>query len=167
MIRKYNIDAYRNATDLGVMVRAELPYNNLLLTCYDASLLLLLDVYYAPGSNYPQLHRMTLPDVVKAISEKDKRVTTLFGDYVSMYRTYSAVYHGKLAAKKVNVDTGLKVLNNIVDWYINNIDYANLIELYEFVLPGKELGESYQKASEANRKYLAHVAGLDNIPKSL
>lgn len=165
MNRKYNIDAYRNASDLEYKRRARLSYNNMLLSCYDTAMLFLMDIYYSPSSSYPEIHRVTVPDIVKAISAKDARVTTMFGEYVSMYKTYYAVYNGKIAATETDVKRALNVVNSIIVWYVDNIDFENLVELFEFTLINTPLPNARRKPIPENRHYIAEVIGLYNVNK--
>lgn len=163
MNRKYNIDAYRNASDLGFKLRAKIGYNNLVLSCYDTALLFLMDVYYSPSFSFPPVHRVTVPDIVKCIATKDPRVCTLFGEYVSMFKTYYAVYNGKVVASASDVERAMSVINHIIEWYVENIDYENLVEIFHFVLSDTPLDESRSKPSIDNRHYIGNVLGLYNI----
>lgn len=167
MNRKYNIDAWRNASDLEYKVRAGMPYNNLLLSCYDTAMLFLMDVYYSPSHDYPEVHRITVPDVIKAIATKDPRVTQLFGEYVSMYKTYYAVYNGKIGATPGDVERALRVVKGIINWYIDNIDFENLVELFEFTLIDTPLPAAHKKPTHENRQYIAGVIGIYNIKDKL
>ena len=163
--RYYNLDAYRSIKDLRDKVNSKFSYNNCLLTCYDACILLLNDLYHSlPMAVQPKLEKVNVESLVECLSDRNYTLEQQFNDYDRLYHTYCLVYSGYIQARDIDVNVGIKCLRAILEYYIAEINFEKLIQMYDFVISEKHL-EAHDKADTIeNRNFIANVLNLYDIP---
>ena len=163
--RHYNLDAYRNISDLQDKVKAHFKYNNLLLTCYDASILLLHDLFYSVNpTNVTDLPTYNVESLVLALDKHMFDFAKSIKYYDRLYHIYCLVYEGYLQATAEDVNRGIDCLLSIINVYVREIPMTNLLEIYSFVFPGEVLPSNKIIDDPSCRDYIAQVLSLRNIP---
>lgn len=160
-MRKYNIDANRNVSDLKLKVLANWEYNNLLLTCYDTALLWLADLYHhSPRGTYSQLKEMNLLTLVEVLGERSAFVKHSLKGYDRLYFIYELVYRNYFIATKKDVVEAIKTLDRIVEWWLSECSWTSLIELAIFLNPESAEKLSKMQNNEVNHSIVADMLGL-------
>lgn len=163
--RHYNLDAYRNISDLKNKVQAQFDYNNLLLTCYDACILLLHDIYQSVCSRTDTLQSpVNVESLVFAIDDKKYGFANSIKYYDRLYHTYCLVYEGYLKATATDVNSSIDCLISLINYYIRNIPLQNLIQLYNFIYYDRKFEDAERIEDAACRDLIANALELRNIP---
>lgn len=163
--RHYNLDAYRNTRDLRDKVNSKFAYNNLLMTCYDACILWLSDLYYSTGCavSYP-ISSVNVETLVEALGHKQYKLDETLEGYDRLYHTYYLVYNGYNQCRDVDINEGIKTLQRILQYYIKEIPMNNLVQLYNFIMTESPLPEDCYSDLEANRKFIFKILNLYDLP---
>ena len=165
IIRRYNLDAYRNTQDLRFKVISKFDSNNLLMTCYDASLLLLSDIYHSKG--YVQtrhVDKVNLDTLVDALATKHFKLENTLSGYDRLYHTYCLVYDGYNIATEHDVDESIVTLQKIVNYYVQESNMESLVEICDFYLGKSILSKSSRLDTSDNRESIAALLNLNDLP---
>lgn len=163
--RHYNLDAYRNISDLREKVNAKFCYNNLLMTCYDASILLLHDMYASlkrGAQDNSEVCNVEL--LVEAIDDLQYGFAKSIKYYDCLYHTYCLVYGGYLQASAIDVNRGIDCLRSIIKVYVKEIPIEKLVELYAFQFPNEPMEEVTDVNEQTSRESIANILALYTIP---
>ena len=165
IVRRYNLDAYRNTQDLRFKVNSEFDNNNLLMTCYDASLLWLSDIYHTQGySQTCSVEKVNLDTLVDALATKHFKLEKTLSGYDRLYHTYCLVYGGYNSATEHDVNESIATLQKIVNYYVQESSMANLVEICEFYLGKSLLSKSSRLDTSDNRKSIAALLNMYDLP---
>lgn len=162
-MRLYYLDAYIAIDDLKFKIKHKFDYNNILITCYNACILLLCDEYKAKR-DYTTLSDINVKALVEELGTHKFHLAEDLTNYDRLYHTYSLVYSGYVSASLEDVQAALVCLEAIVDWYVNNINYNQLLKLYSYLYKGKALSKAYVTDTLDGRKFLKSTIGYDKLP---
>lgn len=164
-LRHFHLDAYRHTRDLRDKVNSKFGYNNVLMTCYDACILWLNDLYYETGCNLNYtLDRVNVETLVETLAHKRFKLQETLVGYDRLYHTYYLVYNGYNQARDVDVNEGIKTLRRIIDHYVSEVSFSKLVSLYNFVVTERPLDDDFRDTQE-NRKFIANVLNLFDLPE--
>lgn len=163
--RKYYIDGYRNISDLCNKVKAKFAYDNIVITGYDACILLLSDLYHSlPQTVLPKLPKVNLETLVDCLAVYKYGLEDILGNYDRLYHTYSLIYSGYMHATAADANVAIQVLQSIVTYYFQEAPMNNLISLYKFVNYDKPLSSQQCIDLRENRLYIADELNVSKIP---
>lgn len=161
--RHYNLDAYRATRDLRDKINSKFGYNNLLLSCYDACILFLKDLYYNMCIT-PSLNKMNIETLVEALSTRQYKLGERLNGYDRFYHTHYLVYENYIQAKDIDVNVGIECLNNIIIYWVDEVPYNELLHLWSFYVTEREIDKRLTQDTTENRYEIASLLNLYNVP---
>lgn len=159
----YNLDAFRYTRDLRDKCLSSFSYVNILLTCYDASVTWLKDVYFSSNC-YPPIQEVTLKSLVETLESRHHKLCSKIKNYSRFYHTYYLVLGGHLAPKNEELSMAIECLISIIEFWVAEAPMENVINLYEFILPNIPLTEIQKDDNHLNREHICEMCGLTTKP---
>jgi hypothetical protein len=164
--RNYDLDAYRHTKDLRDKVNSKFAYNNLMMTCYDATILWLNAIYHSLyGDNLSKLDKVNVETLVEEIAKKRCGTESQLAGYDRLYHSYYLVYKGYTLASEKDVNEAIKTLKHVLDFYLVEIPMNNLVSLYDFLITESPLDDKTKLDSKENREFIFAVLDIRNIPQ--